>query len=101
LTEQKHPYRAEAFEALAMARLQAGKTQDARGDFVVLTLMQDAPQSVRQRAQAAIALIDSGSAKDLPAAVKATPAIPPAFNLQRALPPAAASQPAQPAGAAQ
>jgi hypothetical protein len=97
LTEEKRPYRAAAFEALAMAKLQAGKAKDARGDFVVLTLMPGAPESVRQRAQEALALIDSGSAKDLPAVVKAAAALPPPINL----PPAAAPQPAQPAGAAQ
>jgi hypothetical protein len=97
LTEQKRPYRAQAFEALAMAKLQAGKAKEARNDFVVVSLMPGAPQGMRQRAQVAMSLIDSGTAKDIPAAVKAAGALPPSLTL----PPAAAPQPAQPAGAAQ
>lgn len=97
LTEEKRPYRAAAIEALAMAKLQAGKAKEARSDFVVLTLMPGAPDGMRQRAQAAMALIDSGSANTLPSAVKASAALPPGLIL----PPAAAPQPDQSAGAAQ
>jgi hypothetical protein len=96
LTEQKRPYRAQAFEALAMAKLQAGKLKEARGDFVVVSLMPGVPDGMRQRAQVALALIDSGTAKSLPAAVKAAAALPPPLIL----PPAATPQP-QSAGAAQ
>jgi hypothetical protein len=100
LTEEKRPYRAEAFEALAMAKLQAGRAKDARSDFSVLTLMASAPQSVRERAQAAISLIDSGSAKELPAVVKAAAALPPMPTLPPGLLPQAAPQPDASAGAA-
>lgn len=97
LTDQKRPYRAQAFEALAMAKLQAGKAKEARGEFVVVSLMPGAPEGMRRRAQAAIALIDSGTAKNLPAEVKATAALPPPITL----PPAAAPQSDPSAGAAQ
>jgi hypothetical protein len=100
LTEEKRPFRAEAFEALAMAKLQAGRAKEARSDFSILTLMASAPQSMRERAQAAISLIDSGTAKDLPAAVKAAAALPPMPTLPPGLLPQAAPQPEVPAGAA-
>lgn len=105
LTEEKHPYRAQAREALAMAKLGADKTAEARADFQVLTIAPDASEGVRGRAQAATALIDSGSAKSLPEIVKAAQALPPAAALPPGLavpggaPPAA--QPAAPAGGAQ
>lgn len=76
LTAEKRPYRAAAREALAFAKLMNGDTAGARGDFVVESLSQDATEDARQRAQAAIALIDSGAAKSLPAAVKAAAALP-------------------------
>lgn len=77
LTGEKSPYRVQAKEALAFAKLQAGDTAGARGDFTVLSLLTDASDETRQRAQAAIQMIDSGSAKALPAAVKAAVALPP------------------------
>ncbi len=76
LTAEKRPYRTEAREGLAFAKLLAGKTGEARGDFVVLSLLPDSSEDARQRAQAAIDLIDSGAAKALPAAVKASIAMP-------------------------
>jgi hypothetical protein len=100
LTEEKRPYRAEAFEALAMAKLQAGRAQEARSDFSVLTLMASAPAGMRERAQAAISLIDSGTAKELPAAVKAAAALPPMPVIPPGLLPQAAPQPEDAAGAA-
>ena len=45
-----------------MAKLNAGRPNDALGDFQVLTLMADAPQDVRERAEAAITLIKAGTA---------------------------------------
>ena len=77
LTAEKRPYRTPAREALAFAKLMNGDTAGARGDFVVLSLSQDATEDARQRAQAAMSLIDSGAAKSLPAAVKAAAALPP------------------------
>lgn len=77
LMKDGHPYRAEAREALAYAKLLAGDTAGARGDFVVLSLSPDAQDGSRERARAAMALIDSGSAKLTPAVVKAALASPP------------------------
>jgi hypothetical protein len=75
--EDGRPYRLEAREALAFAKLLAGNTAGARGDFVVLGQSLGAAESVQTRAQAAISLIDSGSMKALPAIVKAAAAAPP------------------------
>ena len=77
LMEETRPYRLEAREALAFAKIMAGKPADAKADFVVLSQVLDASEGMRQRAQAAIALIDSGSASTIPAAVKAAAALPP------------------------
>lgn len=76
LTEDDRPYRAEAKEALAFAKLMAGKPTEARSDFAILALSPESPDPVRERAQAAMAMIDSGSAKALPEAVKAATAAP-------------------------
>ena len=95
LTAEGRPYRAEAREALAFAKLMAGDLAGARSDFVVISLMADAGQDARQRAEAAKALIDSGSAKAIPGAVKAALALPPPVQLSPgAAPPAAPQQPA-------
>ena len=67
-----------AQEALGMARLQFNKPAEAREVFVLLTLGQDVPDSVRQRAQAAIGMIDTGVAAGLPAIVAAQALTPPA-----------------------
>jgi hypothetical protein len=76
LMEDGRPYRPLAREALAMAKLQAGRAKDARGDFVALSLGLDAPEDVRARAQAAIQMIDSGTAAKLPGIAKAAAALP-------------------------
>ena len=81
LTQEGRPYRAEAREALAFSKLMAGDLAGARSDFSVITLMADAGEASRQRAQAALALIDSGSAKAVPAAVKGALALPPPVQL--------------------
>lgn len=73
----KSPYRALALEASAMAKLLAGQTSDAKSAFEVLTLSQDVSQSTQNRARAALALIASGTAGALPAAVKSAAAVPP------------------------
>ena len=86
LTQQGRPYRVMAREALAFAKLNAGDAPRARGDFVVISAMLDAPDSARERAKAAISLIDSGSAKAIPAIVKQAATLPPP-------PPAAALPP--------
>lgn len=98
LAGEKSPYRVYAKEALAFAKLQGGDTAGARGDFVVLAnSLDNTSDEVRQRAQAAMQMIDSGSAKDLAAAVKASaklPATPPLSQLapQMAAPQAAPAQ---------
>lgn len=92
LTEEGRPYRAEAREALAFAKLMAGNFEGARSDFAIIGLMTDASEMSRQRAEAAKALIDSGSAKALPAAVKAALALPPPIEL----PPGAVPPPSMP-----
>lgn len=77
LLKEGRPYRVQAREALAFAKLMKGDIAGARGDFVVIGGTLDAPESARQRANAAINLIDSGSAKMVPAVVKAALAAPP------------------------
>lgn len=77
LAEDDRPLHAFAQEALALARLQHGKTKEAREAFVLLQLGQDVPDDVRQRANIAVATIDAGTAAALKniveAAKKATP----------------------------
>jgi hypothetical protein len=55
----------------------AGDAAGARGDFVIISGMLDAPQGARARAKAAIGLIDSGSAKAVASTVRAAAALPP------------------------
>ena len=85
------PYYALAREAVAMAKLRAGRTAEARADFVVIGLLPSAPDDVRQRAEAAKTLIDSGGAAGVAAIVKAAQALPPA-PIAPAGAPAAADQ---------
>jgi hypothetical protein len=91
LTKTGRPYLVEAREALAFAKLAAGDLAGARCDFVVISLLPNAPESAQGRAEAAKQLIDSGSAKSVPAVIRAA-ALPPS--------PAApqAASPAPPAG---
>jgi hypothetical protein len=65
LAKPDRPYHIQAREALALAKLAAGKTGEAKADLVAETLLADTPDSARQRAQAIIALIDSGTASSL------------------------------------
>jgi hypothetical protein len=58
----KKPFDLEAREALAMAKLQVGKTQEARGDLNAISLTLGVSPAMRTRAQGVIALIDSGQA---------------------------------------
>lgn len=71
MLEEDRPYRGLAREALAFAKLAAGDLAGARSDFVVLSLLAEAPEGARQRARAAIQLIDSGTAQNLPEVVRA------------------------------
>lgn len=77
LTEEGHPYRVQAREALAFAKLKAGDTAGARGEFVLISQSLDAAQGAQARAQAAISLIDSGSAKQVGPVVQTALALPP------------------------
>lgn len=76
LMEDGRPYRVQAREALAFAKLMAANPAGARSDFVVLSQMLDAPEGARTRAKAAIMLIDSGSASAVPGTVRAAAALP-------------------------
>ena len=77
LMQDGRPYRVEAREALAFAKLMAGDLAGARGDFVIISGMLDAPEGARARAKAAIGLIDSGSAKAVASTAHAAAALPP------------------------
>jgi len=98
LMKEGRPYRTEAREALAFAKLMAGDTAGARGDFVVVSLLPDAQEGSRNRARAAISLIDSGSAKLVPSVAKAALALPPPVQLApgAAIPGLGAPQPQDP-----
>lgn len=77
LTDAKHPYRALAREALAMAKMRAGRFAEARNDFNLLKTSLDAPDDMRERAGAAMTLIDEGAAASIAPTVKAAIALPP------------------------
>ena len=93
LMEEGKPYRIQAREALAFAKLNAGDAKGARGDFVLISQSLDASQGAQSRAQAAIGLIDSGSAKAVPAVVKSAASLPPPMMID---PGAAMGGPPQP-----
>lgn len=71
LTGNDRPFRYQAREALALARLQHGQAETARAGFQALTLDLETPESLRQRAQAAISMIESGTASAIPGIVEA------------------------------
>lgn len=96
LTQDGRPYRVEAREALAFAKLMAGDLTGARSDFAVLRLMTEASPGMKARAEAAQNLIDSGSAKAVPQAVKAAVALPPPIPLQPGAPIPGLTAPAAP-----
>jgi hypothetical protein len=77
LIGDKKPYDLKAREALAMAKLAAGKTAEARAAFSNLTITLGVSQEMRQRAFEAMALIDSGEAKTVVAAAAAAATLPP------------------------
>jgi len=76
LAEAGRPYAALAREAVAMKQLVAGQTAEARSAFSALSLLPDASDDLRSRAQAAVALIDSGSAEILSEVVELAAALP-------------------------
>jgi hypothetical protein len=71
------PYSFEAREMLAIAKLQAGMSAAARNEFSALSLTLGVSQGIRARAQAAIALIDSGQGAVVGQVVKAAATMPP------------------------
>jgi hypothetical protein len=101
LTDIKRPYRAVALEALAIAKLSAGKVDEAKSDFNVITLLPDAPSAMRERANAAISLIDSGTSKSLKDIAKAAMALPEPSSLAPAMANPGQSDANPQAGAAQ
>jgi hypothetical protein len=99
------PYRLLAKEALAVSELAAGKLAQARNDLLVISLSVDASQAQRERATAAIALIQSGSWASLTPIAKASAGLTPQAPTPQAGPgqmqPDQDQQPAPQAGAAQ
>jgi len=77
LIGDKKPFTLEAREALAMAKLQAGRAQEARGDLNALSLTLGVSQDMRSRIQTVLPLIDSGQAAAAGAAVHTAATLPP------------------------
>ncbi len=71
LTEDGRPFRYHAREALALARLQHGQSDQARQTLQALSLELDVPENVRERAQIALGLIESGATEAIPGIVEA------------------------------
>lgn len=94
LIEDGRPYRVQAREALAFAKLRSGDLAGARGDFTLIAQALDASDGARNRAEAAKALIDAGSAKAVPDIIKAAATAPPPMVL-----PPGAEMPALPSSA--
>jgi len=61
LMADKRPLAPLAKEALALAKLQNGDAKGARSDLQVLSLSLDAPDGLKQRAEAEVMAIDSGA----------------------------------------
>lgn len=85
LSGDKRPFRMQAKEALAFLRLRDGKYKEARNEFVVLQQNFDATDGMRERAKAAVSMIDSGGAKTMADAAKLAATLPPPAQMQ--LPP--------------
>jgi hypothetical protein len=99
LTDKKRPLQSYAREALAFAKLQAGRTKEARADFSILSLELNTPEDVRQRASMAKQAIDDGVAQTLPSVVQDAAADAARMPAPRIIAPQAGS-PARQAGAA-
>jgi len=89
----KKPFDLEAREALAMAKLQVGKTQEARGDLNAISLTLGVSSAMRARAQGVIALIDSGQAGAVGQVVRTAATMPPSVEANAAKLLGAASAP--------
>lgn len=94
LAETGRPYRPLALEAIAMAKINAGRIAEARTDLVALSLILDAPEGLRQRSQAAIQEIDAGVAPKLSAIAKAAMSVPTPAATANPFGPAPQTQPA-------
>jgi hypothetical protein len=70
LVDTKRPYSPLAREALAWAKLRAGRIAEARQDFAILSILPSATDNLRGRAHAAIGLIDGGTAGQVAGTVK-------------------------------
>lgn len=81
LMKDGRPYRVQAREALGFTKLMAGDMAGARSQFLLISQALDAPEGARERATAAINLIDSGSAKAIPQVAKQAAALPPSATL--------------------
>ena len=92
LAREGRPYRLQAQEALAMAKLLAGRTAEAKTAFEVLTLNLATPEDMQRRARTALALIESGRSSVLRDAVRAAATLPPPSAANTPLPPGAAPQ---------
>lgn len=77
LIGQKKPFELQAREALAMAKLAAGKTTEARADFNALAITLGVSASMQARAQEAVTLIDAGEAPAALAAARIAATLPP------------------------
>jgi hypothetical protein len=77
LIGQKKPFDLQAREALAMAKLEAGKTAEARADFNALAITLGVTPSMQSRAQEAVSLIDAGEAPAARAAARVAATLPP------------------------
>ncbi|HYC69463.1 tetratricopeptide repeat protein [Brevundimonas sp.] len=97
LMQEDRPLRAFARESLAMAQLQHGKAAEARSTLVVLKNSLDTPRELSQRADLAIAIIDSGMAANLPPTTAAMAQVEAAARAAAAQPPRGQPAPAAPA----
>jgi hypothetical protein len=96
LADPKRPFYLLAKEALATARLMAGKTKEAKADFTVIANSLDVTPGMRDRALAANLMIDSGQTGALPALVKQAAARPELPVVPQVIPPAPAEAGAAP-----
>jgi len=76
-----------------MAKLQVGKTQEARGDLNAISLTLGVSSAMRARAQGVIALIDSGQAGAVGQVVRTAATMPPSVEANAAKLLGAASAP--------
>ncbi|HEV2365970.1 MAG TPA: tetratricopeptide repeat protein [Caulobacteraceae bacterium] len=91
------PFSLEAREALAIAKLAAGRTAEARADLSALTLTLGVSDAMKARDEIAIELIDSGQAGLVSQAARAAATLPPVPAPTAQGEPQAPSTTAQPA----